>query len=245
MKAWQKWAALGLVIAAFGTLTVFALQKNKEAAASPATGAGQGSGNAGAEQEVPMVADAAMYRGNVVGLVKQSGGRALLVLEQVEGTNFGSPSLTVRITEDTVMNAELDQLVDEKAYVEVMYGVSGGAGKPVEGGDQSPPEAITVKVLTPAQFAVFNGEVVEVLDGGAGSRMSLLMTPIGGGEQVIFHVSDETQVYMAEGDIKPGAKLNLLTSGARTMSLPPQGSALEIRPYYNAADDEATATIVD
>lgn len=229
MKLW-KWTAVGLAVALLCSLTAFAMKTTE---AQPGTGATASEG-----QGIGMVADAAMYRGEVTKL-EAEGKNTVMTLRQVQGTNFGSPTLTVRISPDTKQDLSGQELTTG-AYVEVFYGVAWGPETQQAPLSQQTHEAISVKLLTPAQFAVFNGEVTEVLgqEYGAGTRMSLLMKPIGGGEEVVFHISDETQIYMDESDLKPGARLNLFTTGARTMSIPAQGSALEIRPYYDPLTDE-------
>lgn len=249
-----RWIALGIAGVLLCSMTVFAArtaggQPNAlkpgamppEAAqpgiaAQPGTGAAQTS----SREEMPMVADAAKYRGEVTKLEKQ-GDNIALTLRQADGTNFGSQTLDVLITPDTRTYYTADQLV-VGAYVEIYYGVAWGPNQQKLPTLHAVQEAISADVLTPAQIVVFNGEVVEVMDGFKDTKMSLLMRTLDGSEEVIFHISEETKIYMNESAIKPGARLNLLSSGARTMSLPGQSAALEIYKYYAPATD-ASAVI--
>ncbi|MEG2087049.1 MAG: hypothetical protein RR022_02535, partial [Angelakisella sp.] len=68
------------------------------------------------QKEDVMVADAAIYRGTVTSVVSGTPkeGDALneliLTLTQAKGTNFGAPSMTFRITENTRISFKADQL---------------------------------------------------------------------------------------------------------------------------------------
>ena len=70
-----------------------------------------------------------------------------------------------------------------------------------------------------------------------GVSWDLVMVPEGTPEdqwedpmmQFIFHTGDQTQFYCDEAALEEGTLLNVYHRGTATMSIPPQGSALELR----------------
>ena len=76
---------------------------------------------------------------------------------------------------------------------------------------------------------IFNGEVTEIRDIDGTPQIEL--KSLEDDSKIIFNISDETQIYMDEDDIIPGARLTVYHSGKLTRSNPPIGQALEIRPY--------------
>lgn len=172
--------------------------------------------------EVPMVADAALYRGIVVEAAQGEGSEITFTLRQAEGTNYGSRELVFRTGESTYLGCDADE-IQVGAYLEVAYG---GVSQIYDF-----QEALTVKKLTDASLSVFNGQFVST----QGDSGSLLLKDLKTGNEMIFHISDNTQVYLDRGKLKAGDKVNVYFSGASTRSIPPQATALEIRAYADTA----------
>lgn len=171
------------------------------------------------------VADAAMYRGTVNSITEGAEGR-IIELEQAEGTDFGAEKLQFLWTEDAKLSFEKEAL-EVGSYLEVFYGSAPGQ---VFNAD----EVITMigaNLYMSADMVNFNGKILEVqaseTEEGAGS---LFMKDSLNEQEVIFHYNSEnTQIYADVASLKKGDQLNIFHRGIYTMSLPPQGSALEIR----------------
>lgn len=187
-------------------------------------------GVAGEPQRL-VVADAAMYRGTVTAVeeVEEAGSNLLLVtLKSETGTGYTPAVFSVYITADTRLSFEKEKL-EPGAYLEAYYGAP-------PAGEQKIANAIAVNLLTPAELSVYNGELVDMQkrdDGG----VSLLLKPLlGEGMEALFHISEDTSVFLNLDELKKGDKLNIYFSGAATFSIPPQSTALELRRY--AAPEE-------
>lgn len=174
------------------------------------------------------VADAARYRGTLVELTPQPGGSQLLVLEAAPGSGQASQMALV-LTPDSRTNFPKAELALGD-HLEVYYGV-----RPQ--GDSSPAAIIAANRLPDAQMVYYNGTLLEVSESDQGRRLLLqnLDTPENTPEnelylyQTIFWVGDEARLYLSEDQLVPGIQLNIFHKGIYTMSLPPQGIALEVR----------------
>lgn len=173
------------------------------------------------------VADAAIYRGTLQSITEAEDGKILL-LQQAQGTDFGAPSASFVLKADTKTSFREEDL-KEGAYVEVFYGMAPGAT--LDGTQQT--DAVAINVYFETAMTNFNGILKEVFPDpdkeGAGQ---LVMEDLANGEEVVFNFdSEHTQFYLTFTDLKPGDKLNIFHRGMYTMSLPPQGSAMEVRLY--------------
>lgn len=174
------------------------------------------------------VADAAMYRGEVVDVITSENGDTSIVLEQVEGRDYGHEQIVFNLDEYTRINGELED-IQVGDYLEVFYGGAMTSSVVPHTG------AIAINKLMPADIVVFNGEVNEIVfNDDDKTEGYMLMTDLSTDMEIVFHFGEGTQIYMNIDEIKPGDKLNILHSGAVAMSMPPQGSALEIAPYTAA-----------
>lgn len=184
-----------------------------------------------AKPEKIVVADAALYRGTIVALVETEGGK-LVTLEQAAGTDFGAPSRTFLIDDATSASFEADRLV-QGAYLGVYYGRAPGQAL----GPDEAQRAIGANLYPEAGLVVFNGTIQEIQPAeGVENEGSLVMEELDTGSPVVFHFGGgTTQFYLNEHDLKPGDRLNILHRGAYTRSIPPQGFALEVRPYVEPA----------
>ena len=172
------------------------------------------------------VADAAMFRGAIVSVEDSEDGK-LITLEQAEGTDFGAPKLKFQFTEDTTCSFEESKLTDG-AYLEVFYGLAEGQSIDPE----QTYSAIGANIYAEAEMVNFNGTLKEYKPSEDNENEgSLMMEDLKTGEEVIFHYAEETNFYLDIDQLKQGDQLNIFHSGAYTRSLPPQGSALEVRNY--------------
>lgn len=172
-----------------------------------------------------VVADTAMYRGIISEIKAIDGQLHSFVLSQVEGTDFGAPSLKVNASEDTKFSFDFSSL-QEGDYVEVFF------GDPLEQAIKKGASAIAVNNWGDAEMIIFNGAVVSVTPDkekeGAGS---LLLTSLKDNSEWVFHYWEDTQLYVNINELTEGDKVNILFSGIATRSLPPQSNAIEIRPF--------------
>lgn len=178
-----------------------------------------------AEVQPSVVADAALYRGNVT----ETSGQQLTV-EQYDGRDYGEPVIVFTLPE------EVENIFQVGEYVEIYYGA-------LKESAPAQADAISVnKLADQAESVVTNGTIKEVTTGEDGTVTDLLLTD-SNGQEVVFHISESTQIYMNAEDLKEGTEISVLHSGAFTMSLPPQGNALEISPWRyqrEAADSQVT-----
>ena len=178
-----------------------------------------------AEVQPPVVADAALYRGTVT----ETSGQQLTV-EQYDGRDYGEVVIVFTLPE------EVENTFQEGEYVEIYYGA-------LKKSDPAQADAISVnKLADQAESVVTNGTIKEVTTSEDGTVTDLLLTD-SNGQEVVFHISESTQIYMNAEDLKEGTEISVLHSGAFTMSLPPQGNALEISPWRyqrEAADSQVT-----
>ena len=170
-----------------------------------------------------VVADAYMHRGTVTEIKAGASGTTMLTLKRADGTAYIPSTLQIEINADTRLSFPKED-IKKDVYLEVYY--SG-----LEGEKSKYAKAIAVNILTPADMSVFNGEVLEIIDNSHFNSTSLLLKPIGKGMETIFHIHDETQIYLDFKNIKKGDKVNIFYNGIMTMSLPPQSSAAELRTY--------------
>ncbi len=170
------------------------------------------------EDEYLTVMDAPFYRGTVTA-VSEKNGIYELRLEQVEGTDFGYSSFMMHTGENTRSSFSFADLVLGD-YLEVYYG---------ERNDGLPPVIIAANKLPPAVDCVFNGELTALEHQGTEGRLE--MTLLSTGEEIHFQFDDSTQFYLDMEGLKAGDKLNIYHRGTLTKSIPPQGFALEVRPY--------------
>lgn len=173
------------------------------------------------------VADAALYRGTIVSLETSERG-TIATLEQETGTDFGAKSMRFLFTEDSKTSFARKDLTVGK-YLEVYYGRA--LGEEIKSGTEK--IALGANLYPEANMVLFNGIVEKVTPSkekkGEGS---ILVKDMANDQEVIFHYSEEnTRFYMNMEDFKAGTKLSILHRGMMTRSLPPQGSALEIRKF--------------
>ena len=150
------------------------------------------------------------------GTVTETSGQQLTV-EQYDGRDYGEVVIVFTLPE------EVENTLKESAPAQA--------------------DAISVnKLADQAESVVTNGTIKEVTTSEDGTVTDLLLTD-SNGQEVVFHISESTQIYMNAEDLKEGTEISVLHSGAFTMSLPPQGNALEISPWRyqrEAADSQVT-----
>ncbi len=164
--------------------------------------------------ETVYVADAAQYRGE---LLEQADGSWLVA--QVPGRDYGYPSLTFIIDENTKTSAPWKDYTPGD-YVEIYYGAAQGETA----------AAIGINKLGRADMVIYNGILKEKME--QEGRISLLLESMENpGQTAVFHISEETQLYFNWEDVQPGDAFSILYNGIMTRSLPPQANAKEISRY--------------
>ncbi|MEG1779132.1 MAG: hypothetical protein RR263_03450, partial [Oscillospiraceae bacterium] len=173
------------------------------------------------------VADAALYRGTVVSIENADKG-TIVTLKQADGTDYGCESLKFLLSDKTKTSFEAELLV-KGAYLEVYYGRDMGQSLDSE----KLYDAIGVNIYPPAEMVNFNGilkEVIPSTDKPGHGRLSMI--DLSNDQEVMFNYDKEnTQFYLNIDNLKEGDKLNIFHRGIYTMSLPPQGAALEVRMF--------------
>lgn len=178
------------------------------------------------ESEKVEVADAAMYRGTIVSMEDTDDGKQI-TLEQAEGTNFGAPKLNFLLTENTTSSFEESELATGK-YLEVFYGLAEDETLDSE----KLYSVIGANLYPEADIVNFNGIIKEFkTDETKENEGTILMEDSKTNQEVLFHYSNDTNFYLDPTQLKQGDEINIFHSGIFTRSLPPQGSALEIRTY--------------
>lgn len=175
------------------------------------------------------VADASLYRGEVRGLDEYG-----FYLVQVPGRMYGDGIMRVSIDENTEFSFDKNTL-KEGEYLEIYYNY-------VREIYPSQTTAIAVNRLMAADLCVFNGEVTQMSTKEDGT-MDLLLKRIDGEgmDEILFHIGESTQVYV--DTIEEGTKLSVFFSGAVTLSLPGQATALEVAPYAVTEAEDYTQWI--
>lgn len=168
---------------------------------------------------VVYVADAAMYRGTVTDINETADG-TIVVLSQAMGIDFGSKTMTFLI--DSMTTGDID--VSEGSYLEIFY------GRPMQGefNYAAIQQAIGINNLGMSAMVNFNGTILSIKKDGE-KIISLTMQDMLNGQEVVFNVSSDTNIYLTESTLMEGDILNIFHRGMYTLSLPPQGSAIEIR----------------
>lgn len=172
-------------------------------------------------QEKFSVADAAIYRGTVVSIDKNSDGTTNIALEQAEGTDFGKEKMTFIFDSNTKFSKE-PEIGD---YFEIYYGG-------VSSSENKAETAIAANYMLTEEAVIYNGTVKDiVIDSEVkGNGQIVLTVPNLADEEIVFNYTDtESKIYLNIEEVKVGDKLNILTNGIMTRSIPPQCFALEIR----------------
>lgn len=187
-----------------------------------------GAPNAGGTEESKLsslqVSDAAMYRGTVVSLEETEAGTVAL-LRQEKGTDFGAETMRFLIEERTRLSFARENLV-AGSYLEVFY----GAPYQTKADAETAVPAISANLYLSAEMVNFNGTLEEIAPGRTEGSGVLVMTNLENGETVLFHYSaDHSKIYLNLNELKAGDRLNIFHRGIFTLSLPPQGSLLEVR----------------
>lgn len=190
--------------------------------------------------ELPPIADTAMYRGTVISAdttAKDANGNPAVnvVLKQAEGTNFGAPQLQFTFVDDTRIAFPLETLVSlEGKYLEVYYSY---ATRNAPDADELY-EVLVAECYEDEAMYNFNGTVAEIVphpDKEGEGRLLMNDMSSDNGFQVYYLYGPDTQFYVNFDEIQVGDKLNIFHSPAMAMSMPPQSAAWEIRPYNDGA----------
>lgn len=173
----------------------------------------EGKGSPAAESQLQVVADTTLYRGTVTAVSDHQ-----LTVEQHDGRNYGEPEIIFTLPDSGATGFRKGD------YVEIYYG---------DLRETAPAQAEAIlaeKLADKVEEVVTNGTVQEVLEGENGVIADLLLID-SNGQEILFHISEETQIYMDKEALIPGEKISVLHDDVFTLSLPPQGNAREISPW--------------
>ena len=178
------------------------------------------------------VADASRYRGTVASIDTVLSGETIYKLEAFQGSGLPEQLLVTLEGADAGFDLSEIALGD---HLEVYYNPP--AEEEGEACAITCYPAIAVNKLMPAEAVYYNGILTAVQEKEDGS-VDLVMVPEGTPQdqwedpmvQFVFHTGDETQFYCNLEDLTEGTLLNIYHKGIMTMSIPPQGVALEVRP---------------
>lgn len=179
-----------------------------------------------------------VYRGIIEEFAVGDGGNTVWILNQVEGADYGHPTLKVMLTPSTkyLYDNKAEQ-VGNGSYIAVTYDKS----KTNADGSVT---ALTVDKLLEPEMIVYNGTVVSVRK-DTDSSGQILMEDFGGqGMGYAFNYSEETRFVTPLAQIKAGDKLSVLHSPISTRSIPPQSPAEEVRVYEASTKTDAQAAPV-
>lgn len=164
--------------------------------------------------EIRRYADTRIYRGTITAISGDGDTRTVL-LQRAAGTDFAD-SIQVTTGRGTFLNGNLS--VGD--YAEVLCDRS------------EEPFAYSIEILLPPESCVYNCTLVEkIYERSDGQEGSLTVSGMSDGETMIFHYNAYTDFTQGVESLEPGDQLSIYHRGVATLSIPPQGSALEISPY--------------
>lgn len=166
------------------------------------------------------------YRGTVTAVEHPADGETVCRLTAFPGSGF-SEELLVAVTPDTKADFDLAEIKEED-HLEVTF-------PPTEEEVDGPVRLLEVVRLFPAEMVYYNGIMVEKEIDDDGS-IDLVMVPQGTPleswgdpmKQFIFHAA-YAEFFTPAEELSEGVLLNIYHKGIATFSIPPQGSALEVR----------------
>lgn len=173
-----------------------------------------------------MIADVAMYRGTVESIEKDGDEHRILIVAQEKGTQYGPPKMEVHVYDDTQLNFDFDEL-QVGQYIEFYY----SSLVITEGMEAA--EALAINHLGLAEMRVFNGTIKEI-NWENDTKGSMLVESVDDKGDMLFHFEDDgtTQFYLDAKSLEEGSEISIFHNPAVAASMPPQTTALEIRPYY-------------
>ncbi len=137
------------------------------------------------------VADAALYRGEITSMEDGA-----LIVEQVEGRDFGAEQITFTLSESTRYNEDSTSFATSD-YIEVYYSPQSY-------------DAIAINKLSPAEDIIFNGSFVEFDE----ENSTLLLTDLNNTDsQMLFNITEDTSAYLYFDELVVGDKLSVMHSG--------------------------------
>ncbi len=152
------------------------------------------------------VADAALYRGEIIGMEDGA-----LIVEQVEGRNFGAEQITFALTENTRYNEDSTSFATSD-YIEVYYSPQSY-------------DAIAINKLSPAEDIIFNGSFVEYDE----ENSTLLLTDLNNEDSMmLFDITEGTSAYLYFDELALGDKLSVMHSGEILEEETPRSEAVEV-----------------
>lgn len=197
---------------------------NAPAAASPASvsEASVSSNTVSALQEEEINTE--VYRGRVAAMLEDGS----IEVEQMEGYNYGQPSIVFHLAEG-VASDEAGGSLQQDAYVEVYYNGRLTRSMPPQGTAQS----LTV-VAGHSEGIVYNGTIQSVQHTDDGYTIQMLPMEAESSaleSQVILLVPADGLEQLTEEDLTEGTVISAVTHGIAALSLPPQLPVHVLLPY--------------
>lgn len=164
--------------------------------------------------EIRKYADTQIYRGTITAISEENGVQTV-TLQRAAGTDFET-SLQVTVQNSTIMNETL--AVGKYAQVLCNHGET--------------PQAYSIEVLLPSESCVYNGVLLEkIYEKSDGKQGTLVVKGMQDGQEMNFLYDSYTKFTEEVENLQPGDLLSIYHTGVVTLSIPPQGNALEISRY--------------
>lgn len=186
------------------------------------------------------IENAPLYRGTISALTTDKSGNTVITLNQLEGTNFGVPTMKVALNNNTRYNFKKSDL-KKGLCLEVYY----QAPKAKTLDTNTVYTALGANLYFESASVNVNAIVESVQKSATKTGVgSITVKNMANNEPVVFTYGPETNFVTELANIKVGDKLNIFHRGIYTMSLPPQGNALEIRTYQGTTAPTASTPAV-
>lgn len=170
--------------------------------------------------EIRTYYDNSIYRGTIEEMTEK-GGITTLTLKKAEGTPYAQ-SYKVNLKNTTKSSQDLSTF-KKGDYVEVLYKTPKKS--------QTIPSAKTIEKLFETEMCIYTGTLASVEKDEKDGDRGVLVMKDSKGEEMLFHYGYLTNFVTDLSKLKEGDKLSIYHRGVMTMSLPPQGSALEVALY--------------
>lgn len=162
-----------------------------------------------------------IYRGRIDSLSDDS-----IIVTQLEGFDYGQPSIMFHITGDTITE-DSGMEWGEGAFVEVSYDGRLTRSIPAQG------TALTLTVLsTHSEGIIKNGEIVSVAEAGDGYTITLMpFDAQSDNDIVLLNVPGDALEELSAEELVEGLKVCAITRGIAALSMPPQMPVYKLMPY--------------
>lgn len=176
----------------------------------------------GFAMEISKTSTAQTYRGIVTNIINADK-QTTISLKRATGSDFSEDSLDIVFDNTTKSTIKKDE-IKKDMYLEVYY-------EPVSSEAKSKnPIAISIEKLLEADMINYSA-IIQSIEEGKDKSGIITVTDLDGKVETVFHYSPATYFKLPIEDLKKGTKVNIYNRGVFTLSIPAQGSALEITKY--------------